>query len=82
MSIPYTNKVNEQSAVPVINELHTIGILGTATFAPGLIRLVQVPQGPAPAVTIPGYTEILSGTPAGVQFLVNYTTGVITFDSF
>lgn len=80
MSIPYTNKVNEQSATPVINELHTIGILGTATFASGLIRLIQVPQGPAPAVNIPGYVEILSGTPSGVQFLVNYTTGVISFD--
>jgi len=80
MSIPYSTKVNEQSAVPVINELHTIGILGTATYASGLIRLVQVPQGPGPAVIIPGYVEILSGTPTGVQFLVNYTTGVITFD--
>jgi hypothetical protein len=80
MSIPYTNKVNEQAATPVINELHTIGILGTATFASGLIRLVQVPQGPAPAVHIPGYVEILSGSPSGVQFLVNYTTGVVSFD--
>jgi len=80
MSIPYTNKVNEQSATPVINELHTIGILGTATFASGLIRLIQVPQGPAPAVHIPGYVEILSGSPSGTQFLVNYTTGVVSFD--
>ena len=80
MSIPYSTKVNEQNAVPVINELHTIGILGTATYASGLIRLIQVPQGPAPAVIIPGYVEILTGTPTGVQFLVNYTTGVVTFD--
>src|SRR6185437_6325972 len=80
MSIPYTNKVNEQSATPVINELHTIGILGTATFASGLIRLIQVPQGPAPAVHIPGYVEIVSGSPSCTQFLVYYTTGVVSFD--
>ncbi|MGH7974969.1 MAG: hypothetical protein ACREBR_05560 [bacterium] len=81
MSIPYTNKVNEQSAVPVTNESHIIGILGTVTYSPGKIRLVQVPQGPGPAVTIPGYVEILTGTPSGNQFIVNYTTGVITFDA-
>lgn len=79
MSIPYTNKVNEQGATPVTNEPHIIGITGTVTYTPGLIRLVQVPQGPGPAVTIPGYIEILTGTPTGNQFLVDYTTGVISF---
>ena len=81
MAIPYSTKVNEQGATPVTNESHIIGISGTATYTPGLIRLTQVPQGPAPAVVIPGYIEITSGTPTGNQFLVNYTTGVITFDS-
>ena len=80
LNIPYSTKVNEQSAVPVTNEQHIIGILGTVTYLPGAIRLIQVPQGPGPAVTIPGYVEILTGTPTGNQFLVNYDTGVITFD--
>lgn len=80
-NIPYTTKVNEQSAVPVTNEQHIIGIVGTVTYLPGKIRLIQVPQGPGPAVIIPGYVEILTGTPTGNQFLVDYSTGVITFDS-
>lgn len=80
MAIPYSTKVNEQGATPVTNEPHIIGISGTATYTPGLIRLTQVPQGPAPAVVIPGYIEITVGTPTGNQFLVNYTTGVIAFD--
>ena len=81
MAIPYSVKVNEQGATAVTNEPHVIGITGTATYAPGLIRLTQVPQGPAPAVVIPGYIEITAGTPVGNQFLVNYVTGVIQFDS-
>ncbi len=80
MAIPYSNKVNEHGATPVNNEPHIIGITGTATYAPGVIRLIQVPQGPAPAVVIPGYVEITVGTPVGNQFIVNYTTGVVTFD--
>lgn len=81
MSIPYSDKVNQQGATTVTNEPHIIGISGTVTYTPGLIRLVQVPQGPAPAVAIAGYIEITSGTPVGNQFIVDYTTGVVTFDS-
>jgi len=80
--IPYSVKINERlSAAPISGESHIIGIVGVATYAPGLIRLVEVPQGPAPAVTIPGYIEITSGSPSGTQFLVNYTTGVVTFNT-
>jgi hypothetical protein len=82
MSINYSTKVNELSIpVSIINEPHIVGIIGVATYAPGFIRLILVPQGPAPAVTIPGYTEITSGSPTSTQFLVNYITGVITFSS-
>ena len=78
--IPFTLKINERSVGQSISgEMHIIGILATATYSPGNIRLIEVPQGPFPAVTIPGYTEIPSGTPTGTQFVVNYTTGVVTF---
>jgi hypothetical protein len=80
LNIPYSTKINQRSVGQSISsEGHIIGIVGTATYASGFIRLVEVPQGPAPAVTIPGYTEITSGTPTGMQFLVDYTNGVITF---
>jgi hypothetical protein len=82
MSIPYNQKINELLIpTPISGEVHIIGIVGIVTYAPGLIRLIEVPQGPAPAVTIPGYTEITSGSPTGTQFLVNYETGVITFST-
>jgi hypothetical protein len=82
MSIPYTLKVNErQIAFPITAESHIIGIIGITTFAAGAIRLVEVPQFSFPfsTVSIPGYTEIPSGTPIGTQFVVNYETGVINF---
>jgi hypothetical protein len=80
MSISFSIKVNERLTGSSISaEPHIIGIVGTATYAPGFIRLTEVPEGPFPAVTIPGYTEIASGTPTSTQFLVDYTTGVITF---
>ncbi len=88
MSIPYTEKINER-LIPasIIAENHTIGIVGVATYLPGLIRLVEVPQGPYPSVTIVGlipavsYTEIPGGLPAPGQFLVDYTNGVISFNT-
>src|SRR5690349_3505468 len=80
LNIPYSTKINEQAPTPVGNETHTIGIVGTCTYASGTIRLNQVPLGAGPAVTIPGYTEILSGRPVGTQYLVNYTTGTVAFD--
>jgi hypothetical protein len=80
MSIPFSIKVNERlTGFSIAGESHIIGIVGTATYAPGFIRLTEVPEGPFPAVIIPGYTEIASGVPTGTQFLVDYTTGVITF---
>jgi len=82
MSIPYTLKVNErQIASPIVGESHIIGIVGITTYAPGQIRLVEVPQLTVPfsTVMIPGYTEIPSGTPIGTQFLVDYETGVVSF---
>lgn len=80
--IPYTTKVGEQAATPVSSEVHIIGILGTATYAPGLVNLVQVPESTMPSsVSIPGYNEITSGTPTGTQFLVDYTTGIISFST-
>src|ERR1700685_3364274 len=82
MSIPYSIKINQQSATPVSSEAHTIGIIGVATCAPGFVRLTQVPESTMPStVIIPGYNEITSGSPTGTQFLVNYTTGVITFST-
>jgi len=81
MSIPYTLKVNERLiASPISGEVHIVGIVGITTYAPGKIRLVEVPQQSIlTPVLIPGYTEILSGTPTSNQFLVNYDTGAITF---
>jgi len=78
--IPYTEKINER-LIPasIVAENHIIGIVGIATYLPGLIRLVEVPQGPYPAVIIPGYTEIPGGIPTGTQFLVDYVNGVISF---
>ena len=84
MSIPYQSKINERlTGQSITAEPHIIGILNTATYAPGFVRLVEVPQAPAPlsSVSIPGYTEIMSGTPTGTQFVVDYETGVITFDT-
>jgi len=82
MSIAYKSKVNERLiGSPISGESHTIGIVGVFTVAPNVIRLVEVPQGPAPAVTIPGYNEIITPSPTGVQFFVDYATGVITFDA-
>jgi len=82
MSIPYTLKVNERlTASPIVGEVHVVGILGVSTYAPGKIRLVEVPQESIlTPILIPGYTEILSGTPTSSQFLVNYSTGAITFN--
>ena len=83
MSINYSQKTNERLIGSSISgEMHTIGIVGVDTVALGVIRLVEVPQAPAPSstVSIPGYTEIFSGSPTGTQFIVNYTTGVITFN--
>ncbi len=82
--INYTIKVNERLiSVPITAEPHVIGIVGIATAAPGLIRLIEVPEAPAPisTVSIPGYTEIPSGSPTSTQYVVNYTTGVITFNT-
>jgi len=84
MSIPYVTLINERlTGQSISNEPHIIGIVNTSTYEPGFVRLVEVPQAPAPlsSVSIPGYTEIMSGTPTGTQFLVNYTTGIITFDT-
>src|SRR5713226_6536342 len=83
MSISYSAKVNERLVgQSIVGESHTIGTVGVATAAPGFVRLVEVPQAPSPlsTVSIPGYTEITSGSPTGTQFLVDYTTGVITFN--
>jgi hypothetical protein len=80
--INYSTKVNELVLPLLVNsESHIIGIIGVSTYVSGTIRLVQVPQGAGPSVTIPGYTEILTGTPTGTEFLVDYTTGVISFSS-
>lgn len=82
MSIDYTTKINERLiTISIVAESHIIGMVGVATYLPGFIRLIEVPQGPYPAVTIPGYTEIPGGIPTGSQFLVDYTNGVISFDT-
>jgi hypothetical protein len=82
--IPYTAKVNERAiGQSISNEQHTIGIVGVATYASLQIALIEVPQGPAPAVTITGtggpYNEVTFFPTLGGQFQVNYTTGIITF---
>jgi len=82
--INYTTKVNERLVgLPIAAESHTLGVIGVATLAPGLIRLIEVPQAPAPlsTVSIPGYTEIIGGSPTSSQFIVNYTTGIVTFNT-
>src|SRR6185295_7303773 len=86
MAIPYSTKVNERIiGQAILNESHTVGIVGVATYASAQICLVEVPEGPFPAVTVTGaggpYTEISAGSPIGGQYIVNYTTGVIRFDS-
>jgi len=79
--IPYTTKVNERLiGQPITNESHIVGIIGITTYSPGQIRLIEVPQGPAPAITIPGYTEITSGSPTNTEFIADYETGVVTFN--
>ena len=83
MPINYKTKVNERlTGSPISSEPHTIGIVGVFTAASGVVRLVEVPQAPSPfsTVSIPGYNEITVGSPTGTQFLVDYTTGVITFN--
>lgn len=82
LNINYSTKINERViGQSIVGESHIIGIVNTATYMPGLIRLNEVPQAPAPlsTVSIPGYNEIVTGTPIGTQFLVDYDTGVITF---
>lgn len=86
MAIPYSTKVNERIiGQAILNESHSVGIVGIATYASAQICLVEVPEGPFPSVSITGsggpYTQISSGSPIGGQFLVNYTTGVILFNS-
>lgn len=82
MSIPFSTKVNERAVpVSITGETHIVGIIATATYSPGNIRLTEVPQGPTPNVFIPGYIEIPSGAPVGTQFVVDYTTGVLTFNT-
>lgn len=85
MAIPYSEKVNERIiGQAIVNESHLVGIIGIATYASAQINLIEVPQGPFPAVTVTGaggpYTEIATPGPIGGQFYVNYTTGVVTFD--
>ena len=84
MSIPYSTKVNERTiGQSITNETHVVGIVGVSTYTSSTIRLVEVPQGPGPAVTIDGtggpYNEILTGTPTGGEYIVDYDTGAITF---
>jgi hypothetical protein len=84
MGIPYTTKINERSVGEAItNEAHVVGIIGVGTYASLQVQLVEVPQGPAPAVTITGiggpYTEVTSFPTMGGQFEVNYATGVVQF---
>ena len=90
MSIPFTDKINERSiGQSITNEQHLVGILATITYSPGNIRLIEVPQAPSPFSTVDiwsgsghtgtHYNEITSGTPTGTQYLVDYTTGVISF---
>ena len=82
MSIAYKSKVNERvTGSPISLEPHTVGIVGVFTVVPNVIRLVEVPQGPGPAVSIYGYTETLTPSPSGTQFYVDYPTGVITFNA-
>jgi hypothetical protein len=84
MSIPFVDKVNKRLiAQAIVSESHVVGITGVAVVTPGLIRLVETPEAPSPLlpiVSIPGYNEITVGSPTGTQFLVNYLTGVITFN--
>lgn len=85
MGIPYTIKENERLiGQAILNESHLVGIVGIATYASAQISLTEVPQGPFPAVSITGsggpYTEISSGSPTGGQFIVNYVTGIVTFN--
>ena len=90
MSINYTSKINERATgFSITGEIHTVGILATVTYSPSNIRLIEVPQAPAPISTVDiwggsghtgtHYVEISSGTPTGTQYLVDYITGVIGF---
>ena len=85
--INYSQKTNERLiGQAIVAESHMVGIIGVAVVSPSLIRLIEVPQAPSPfsTVSITGsggpYNEITIGSPTGGQFLVDYTTGVITFD--
>lgn len=84
MSISYTAKVNKRALgaeLLITNEGHTVGISGVSTVTANQTKLKEVPLQETPSsVVIAGYTEVTS-TPGNLQFKVDYTTGVITFNS-
>lgn len=76
MSFNFTTKVNAKTLVNpdiIVNEAHT------AQLGDTFVKLIEVP---APgSVSIPGYSETTSPVPALNQFMVDYATGYLTFNS-
>lgn len=84
MPISYVSKVNKRaigSEVTIVNESHVVGIVGVNTVASGQVKLVETPLKEVPStVIIPGLTEITTGSPGALEFLVDYVNGRITFN--
>jgi hypothetical protein len=85
--INYKPKVDQRpSPYPTITDpAHTIGIIGVNTVFPNVVKLVEVPfKVPSwpigSTVSVPGYTEIVAGSPTSTQYTVNYATGFLTFN--
>lgn len=65
------------TAAQITNEAHVVGEVGTYQ-----IELVERPsQASDHAVTITGYTETDSESPAALEFFVNYPIGRLTFNA-
>lgn len=79
MTISFTPKVNKRSPgseLAITNEVHTVSLSFPCT-----IKLIEVPLKDTPTtVLISGFTEVRTLALAPGQFVVNYSTGYVTFD--
>lgn len=83
MPIPYSQKTNERplgQELSIVNEAHTVGIVGVATILANMVKLIEVPSQNY-AITIPGYSVTTNPTPGNGQFYVDYVNGYLTFNS-
>jgi len=82
MPINYTTKTNARplgQEISIVNEAHTVGIVGVATVLANMVKLIEVPSQNY-AVTVPGYSITTNPTPGNGQFYVDYVNGYLTFN--